>query len=222
MTGLAGTGKPFGTDNDASRLYSTWAGYVPGKPETDRGCSVQAALNWWEQNPLLPGTSKILSYLFMDSSKSEFIKSAFFLWENQIYAGPLCDEWLVNLKPGNVWNVGTPNQNKRHCFIAGKGSVAGMWVYTWGMPVLITWAALAQLHSVGGECYSALTPDSINKAGKSQANITYDEQIAYFTAVGGVLVNPPPAPPAPPAPQQTTITLSQPLAAGTYTLSKSQ
>ena len=68
LTGNNG-GAPFVYNQDQIvALYSAIGGYVPGNPNTDRGCDEQTALNYWQHNGAPSGSNQIAGWISVNGS----------------------------------------------------------------------------------------------------------------------------------------------------------
>lgn len=214
-TGNAGRGF-VATDSQVVADYSAIGGYVPGNPNTDNGCDLQTAMNYWVQHGFADGT-KLIGYLAVDATNKLEVMQALYLFENLYLGVEVPDAW-INPFPshdGFVWDAATPDPNNGHCVMAVGYTAQGITIDTWGLLGTITWAALAELCTAknGGELYVMLTPDQLAKgATKVPSGMAWSDLIADFDAMGGTVPvpSPIPAPPAPapaphpsPAPQPT-------------------
>lgn len=198
LTGGAGP-KPFlYSDKEIIGLYSAIGGYVPGDPNTDRGCDEQTALNYWENNGALPpkttsptGAHKIAGWMTVDSSNVEECRTALWLFENLYFGLELPDAW-INPMPsasGFVWDVaGAPDPQNGHCVVGVGYTAAGITIDTWGMTGLMTNAAVAKYptQAAGGELYTVVSVDGISKAtDKAPAGFDWSQLVADFDSMGG-------------------------------------
>jgi hypothetical protein len=198
LTGNSGV-KPFLYSNaEIIGLYSAIGGYVPGEPNTDRGCDEQTALNYWENNGALPpkttsptGAHKIAGWMTVDSSNLEECQTALWLFENLYFGLELPDAW-INPMPsasGFVWDVaGDPDPQNGHCVVGVGYTAAGITIDTWGMTGLITNAAVAKYptQASGGELYTVVSMDAIGKANeKAPSGFDWSQLVADFDSMGG-------------------------------------
>lgn len=178
---------------DVVSLYSAISGYVPGDASTDTGCDEQTALFKWQQSGIgATGTHKILGSLTVDPTNVAHVKAALYWLENLFFGIDLPDAWL-NVQPGGVWDVGTPNPANGHCVVACGYNDVGVQVCTWGMVVTITWNAMAQNvgRASGGQLYTVLSQDSISRANlKAPNGASWPQMTADFDALGGSIVIP--------------------------------
>lgn len=173
FAGNAGDGALILPDSDVISLYSAIGGYVPGDPRTDQGCDEQTALNYWQQHGLTrtwkKSKHKIVAWLAVDGSYLPEVRAALWLFENLVFGVELPDEW-VNPMPsasGFYWGkAGAPDPNNGHCFAGVGYNPSTLQISTWGMFGNVANGAVEQytLGSDGGELYTVLSEDAINKA----------------------------------------------------------
>jgi hypothetical protein len=192
LTGNAGTPPVIFTNDQIIALYSAIGGYVPGNPSTDNGCDEQTALNYWENNGTDPtGAHKIAGWLAVDSTDPTEYRTALWLFENLYFGIELPDAW-VNPMPsdsGFVWDAtGAPDPDNGHCIMGAGYTANGVVIDSWGMLGTVTDAAMAQYpkQSAGGELYTVLSMDGINKAVQKAPNgFDWSQLIADFDSMGG-------------------------------------
>jgi hypothetical protein len=166
--GATGTAELF-TNTQITSLYSAIGGYVPGNPNTDNGCNEQTALNYWQQTGLISGDNKITAWLAVNGHDATEVRTALWLFENLMFGFELPDAW-INPFPstsGFLWTkAGAPDPENGHCVYGYGYAEAGVQISTWGMTGTITFPAIKQYTSNrdGGELYTVLTEDAINKA----------------------------------------------------------
>lgn len=210
-TGNADGGTPFlATDTQILGDYEPISGYVPGKPDTDNGCVETDAFAYWTTVGFANGT-KLLGWAGVDGSVQAHVEDAMFLFENLVFAVNLPNEWIANiqgLKDGDTWDVaGAPNPDNGHCVIGVGYNEQGVLVATWGMVLLLTWAAVAKycVEEAGGDIYVLFTPDQLAK-GQTVAPNGYawsDLQEDMSEVERGL-----PIPPPKPAPASPGVTLA--------------
>ncbi len=197
LTGNSGT-KPFlYTDEEIVALYSAIGGYVPGDPSTDQGCDEQTALNYWENHGAPAGsTHKIAGWLAVDATEPAEVRTALWLFENLYFGMPLPDAW-INPMPsssGFVWDAAGPaDPDNGHCVAGVAYNAKGVTIDTWGMTGLVTDAAVAQYASKvsGGELYTVVSQDGLNKATKkAPAGFDWSQLVADFDSMGGKIGSP--------------------------------
>jgi hypothetical protein len=184
------------SDAQITALYSGIGGYVPGDASTDQGCDEQVALAWWENNGMLPdGSHKISGHIAVNSADPVEQRNAIYLFENLVFGLALPDAW-VNPFPstdGFVWDVaGPPNPDNGHCIVSGSYVQGKLGISTWGLKGWITDAAVAKYLApdAGGELYTTVSEDSINRAMMKAPNgLPWYRIIDYFDSMAwpGVL-----------------------------------
>jgi hypothetical protein len=192
MTGNAGQEPFLYTSDQIIALYSAIGGYVPGNPDTDRGCDEETALNYWENNGAPAGsTHKIAGWLAVDSTDPTECRAALWLFENLYFGMELPDDW-VNPFPsdsGFVWDVaGDPDPQNGHCVAGFAYNSNGIVIDTWGLQGLLTDAAIAKYANPQAQSglYTVVSMDSINRATQKAPNgFDWSQLIADFDSLGG-------------------------------------
>lgn len=179
------------TPDEITALYSAWGGYVPGDPATDRGTDIQTALAGWQQSgaPGPGGAHKIVGSLAIDASDLTECRLAIWLFENLILGLELPDRW-VNPFPsasGFTWDVaGAPDPSNGHCVLATNYNQTGLLIATWAMNGIMTDAAFQEYCSAsnGGEVYTVLSEDTINRAIEKAPNgFAWPQLMADFNSL---------------------------------------
>jgi hypothetical protein len=202
-SGGAGQEVVFSNDQIA-QMYSAIGGYDPNAPldpngnnPTDNGCDEQTALNYWTETGFPDGV-KLAGWLAVDARDPREYRSALWLFENLFFGIELPDAWIESPpeRSGFTWNVkGNPDPNNGHCIVGVGYDQNGVIIDTWGMTGLITDAAVARycVAPAGGELYTLLSPDMINRAtDKAPSGLNWSQLIQDFDSIGGNV----PAPPA--------------------------
>jgi hypothetical protein len=175
LTANAGSQVVF-TDPEITALYSAIGGYVPGDPSTDQGCDEQTALNYWQQNGMLPdGSHKITAWMAVDATSQVEVRTALWLFGNLYFGLELPDDWVNPMPsgPGFTWDAaGDPDPDNGHCIMGAAYDTNGVTVDTWGMLGTLTNAAVAQyaVSSAGGELYTVLSQDWISQVTNKAVN----------------------------------------------------
>lgn len=192
FTGNADGGTPvIYTTTDIVNMYSAIGGYVPGDPSTDNGCDEQTALHYWQQNGAPNGEHQITGFMAVNGADKNEVQTAQWLFENLVFGVELPNEW-VNPFPsadGFVWDVaGPPNMEQGHC-VGGVGfDEKGVKISSWGMIGTMTYDAVAKyaVSANGGELYTVLSQDSINKATqKAGSGFDFTQLQADLQAING-------------------------------------
>jgi hypothetical protein len=217
------------TDAAVEAMYSQDGGYVPGDPSTDQGCNEQVCLTDAVANGVPIGGTKYFDWVAVDPASVTTYTAMLYRFGNLYYGLELVSEWADDFTPGMLWDTGTPNENYGHCVpgvarVALPGGGYATKVATWASYALLTDAASKDVvGAAGGELYCILSPDWYNPAGYSPLGFHFTVDAALWAQVTGhaVPASPFPAPgPTPIPPGGVVLTLSGPLAAGRYTLTK--
>lgn len=181
-------------DDDVQRFYSATTGYNPADPSTDQGGDEVTVLNYWMQHGLIPGGSQkhqIAGWMTVNASDPVEVRAALWLFENLYFGAELPDAWL-NPEPqgdGFIWDVAGPaNEQNGHCFIGCSYDSTRIRIDSWGMLGWITDAAVAKYagESEGGELYTVISQEAINKASQKAPNgFDWSQLVADFKSAGG-------------------------------------
>lgn len=208
------------TDSQVIAQYSAIGGYVPGNPNTDQGCDLQTAMNWWVANAG-PTGHKVSAWLGVDPTNPQELMAALYLFENLFPGVGLPDAWINPFPSGDgyIWGVnGSADPNNGHCFQPyGYDSTNGLRINSWGLFGWWPFDSVAEYASSksGGELYVLLSTDILIKGQQKAPNgVDWSSLIADWDAIGGNLPVPtPPAPvpvPVPPTPAPgVSVTLEQ-------------
>ena len=203
------TGAPFHAS--ASQIigdYSAIGHFDPKNPDaTDNGCAPSDAIAYWTTHGFANGT-KLLGSVDVDAANKLELQQAVYIFEKLFVGLELPDEWVDPMPSGDgfVWDVaGDPNPDNGHMVKIVGYTKAGLIVDTWGIFVIITWAAIAKYGRTrnGGEVHVLFTPDIVARGQTRAPNgFAWVQMIADFNALGGnmPLPAPPPAPSVTPSP----------------------
>jgi len=172
------------SDDQVLALYEAVGGYVPGDQSTDTGADEVTVLNYLSQTGF-PDGSKLAGYLAIDPTNQTEVMQAIDLFESVYFGVGLPDAWINPFPQANgfVWDVGTPDDQNGHCFIATGYDATGVQIDTWGMLGTVTWAAMA---GVDMQLYALLSPDMLAKATqKAPTGLDWATLQADFGALGG-------------------------------------
>ena len=206
LTGNATPGQPIEfTLDQINKLYSAIGGFDPsqtdvnGNNPTDNGCNEVDALNYWQNNGLLPGEiveHKIAGWMAVNANDPNEIRIALWLFENLMFGIELPDEWVNNIpsKSGFTWDVaGDANPNNGHCVVGADYNTQGVFIDSWGMIGLLTNAAISKYicAASGGELYTVLSLDAISKATqKAPSGFDWSQLVADFDSMSsGIKTN---------------------------------
>lgn len=153
-------------NSDILTMYEQVGGYVPGNSQTDQGCSMLDALNWWRKVGL--GGRKILGYASVDTWNRPQFKNSVRLLGN-VYLGV---QLPLSAQGQSVWQVpnegpfgdGSPGSWGGHCIPVVSYDRTGLIVISWGQKLFMTWGFL---HTYADEAYAVLSPDWIESTGLS-------------------------------------------------------
>ena len=172
------------------KLYSEICGYIPGEPGTDQGCQLVDVMNYWKTTGAPDGNHKIAAWVAVDATNPEEYKTAMWLFESLYIGLDLPDAYISPFpsSQGFVWDVaGDPDPQNGHC-ICGIGYQSnGVNIATWGLDGLLTDAAIAKYvpTSAGGEMYTILSQDSINKAKQTvRSGFNFSQLLADIESIG--------------------------------------
>lgn len=188
-----------------NKLYSAIGGYDPsqtdaqGNNPTDNGCNEVDALNYWQNNGLLPGEvaeHKIAGWMAVNALDPNEVRIALWLFENLMFGIELPDAWVSNIpsKSGFIWDVaGDADSDNGHCVVGVDYNAQGVVIDSWGMTGLLTNAAIAKycVQQNGGELYTVLSLDAISKAtSKAPSGFDWSQLVADFDSMsGGIKTN---------------------------------
>lgn len=157
-------------------FYSATGGYIPGKESTDNGANEVDVLNYWQNFGLLPdGSHKIAAWMAVDAKNNDEVATAIWLFENVYCGAEMPDAWVTPVPHvgGFTWDLaGAPNPDNGHAFPGLAYGPGGVMISTWGMTGKLTWPAIEKYagHADGGELYTVLSADSIERASAKAPN----------------------------------------------------
>lgn len=149
------------------------------------------------------GPHKILDHLLVDPSDAQAVDLAMWAFGGVMYTASLCNEWVANPKPGQVWDKGHANPNYGHAIVLnGKNADLSRKLQTWAFnpPIRHTQAGLESSDPEVIVCFSMEWFDPTT--GKAPNGMSYDDLSALWKTLGGRQM--PPSPFAPPAPTPPT------------------
>lgn len=175
------------SDAEVLAMYEACGGYNPADPSTDRGCDEITVLDYLMQTGFPDGTH-LAGYLAIDPTDQAQVQQAIYLFETAYFGVGLPDSW-INPFPaasGFTWDVGTPDDENGHCFIATGYTPDGVQIDTWALLGTVTWAAMAEVIGGDGQLYALLSPDMLAKATqKAPTGLDWTTLQADFSAMGG-------------------------------------
>lgn len=157
------------TRDQIIKEYGAIGGYVDGDPQTDKGCNMTVALDYWQQSGFAGGT-KVGGWMKVNATRLIEVRAA--INEFGFLFGGIClpNAWVAEsavILPGVVWDVaGDPNPRHGHCIGFCGYDADTVFVSTWGMVLRMTNAALAKYlsESSQGELYTVITQDWLDDA----------------------------------------------------------
>ena len=192
-------------------IYSRDGGYVDGQPSTDQGCDetvvMQNACNDGIPKDDSGGIDKPAGFILIDASNRALVRAAVSAFVGGSICMALPDAWLSPFpsSPGWTWDVPrggfVPDPSNGHCFTLGDQNDAHLPCWSWGMPFILTYDALAAgcSSASGGALYIVVDAEILSAASqKAPDALDWAVLIADFNDAGGTAT--PPSPPAPPAP----------------------
>lgn len=161
------------SDDVIQQLYEKF-GYIPGDPNTDNGAAATDVLKYWYNNPIQG--HKLSAFASIRPGNSSDVKNAIWLC-GVLYVGAQ----LPLTAQSGVWDIAAGAS------IQTGNSAAGSWgghafsviAYNETSLTCITWGALKKMswnfwNSYVDESYAMLSPDWIEKSGKSPSGQTFN------------------------------------------------
>jgi hypothetical protein len=150
--------------SDILTMYEQVGGYVPGQPDTDNGCNMLTALNWWKKSGL--GGRKIDAFAAVNFDNPLLVKTAIEAFGG-LYLGlalPLCVQGATSWSaPPNFAGKNAPGSWGGHCVPVIGYDSEGLTVVTWGSTLRMGWRFLT---AYADEAFAIISPDWIEKGGK--------------------------------------------------------
>ena len=102
------------TDNDTLTMYKAVSGYVPGRPETDVGATLQSALNYWRRNGT--GGNKIAVFAQLRAADIDTVRMCIARF-GSVYTGMWLSQGAMDqFNAGRPWTaVGRSKTLGGHC-----------------------------------------------------------------------------------------------------------
>lgn len=189
------------TDSAILGMYSRVTGFDPRYPSTDNGAVIDEALRDWVLNGL--DGHKLAGFVNVRPDDSPMMRFGFNTFGGAHLGIMLPAAWQAQTGPGKVWDIGpsqrgqwSPGSWGGHAVDVVKYDKDGVDVITWSRRQRMSWRAFGVYCDQVTPCASwdwcvdDETPSSIKKA----------HLIAYFGALGGGPLTPPPVPPEPTPP----------------------
>lgn len=189
--------------------YSRDGGYVPGQPSTDQGCDetvvMQNATSLGIPEDTSGNLDKPAGFVLIDASNRDLVRAAVSAFVGASICMELPDAWITPFPsaPGWTWDVPPggfrPNQSNGHCYTLGDQTETGLPCWSWGMPFILTYDALAAGCSSGngGALYIIVDQEILNAVSKAAPDaLDWAQLIADFNDAGGNAPAPSPSPPS--------------------------
>jgi hypothetical protein len=190
----ANAGKPYMPSDDQIEIaYEKVGGYIPGRPDTDNGCVMLDALNYWRKTGI--AGHQIQAFVSIDPLKGSWTKST---WNSQeimdavwLFGTAYIGLALPNTAQGmSQWTVdpggpfGSANAAAGswggHCVPIVAYSPAGLTVITWGAPLHMSWNFMRWYMD---EAYGVLSQDWIEANGQAPDNFNLAQLEADLISV---------------------------------------
>lgn len=186
-----GTGGDVPTDDDVLAGYEQVGGYVPGRDDTDGGCVMLDAANWWRRVGL--GGHRIGAYVKVDHADTRQVRQSIALF-GVCWVGldlPLTAK--LQIREGRAWTVpsgsgkrshnGTPGSWGGHAVALVGYDLRGPVAVTWGREQHMTWHFL---RTYGAEAYTMVGPEWIEpSSGRSPSGFNAEALRDDLTAITG-------------------------------------
>jgi len=184
------------TDQDVLVGYEKVGGYVPGNPNTDSGCDMLTALNYWRKTGF--GGHKIQAFVAVDPTNKLEVMQAIYLFGN-VYSGialPLSAQTTTNPVPNGLplWQFpagglngdGSPGSWGGHCVpLMGYSNDSrghpGTELITWGAVYDATWEFFM---NYADEAYAVLSSDWFESNGEAPSGFDLAQLQADLSALG--------------------------------------
>lgn len=162
------------TDQDILTGYSAVSGYIPGQPDTDNGCVLLDALNYWRKVGI--GGHKILAYVGLEVGNAMELKLAVDLFGNA-YTGVQLPNTAKQQKTwyvpqGGARGDGEPGSWGGHLILVTGYDQSGLDFISWGQVMRMTWAFW---HTYSDENYGLLSHDWIGQGGTSPSKFSLSQ-----------------------------------------------
>jgi hypothetical protein len=164
------------TNAQIMEVYMNGAGYIPGRPDTDRGWDLISGLTYWQKIGI--GGHRIGAYAALNPLHPRMIRAATYLFGGTYTAFDLPNSIWDQTDAGKPWDVvandGGPAGG--HCVTIQAVAANGNPVCrTWGKPQVMTWPFVFKYCT---EAYAAIATDYLNGgrtiAGLDVAKLTAD------------------------------------------------
>jgi hypothetical protein len=171
------------TDTQVQSAYEAIGGYVPGNTNTDNGCDMLTAAQYW-QSPGVFGRPPIAGFVQVNPLDQNEVKIATQLF-GPLFVGlnmPAAWQQMV------VWQEPTdlnsadaqPGSWGGHCVMLHKWSGLGLEFLTWGYKQPASWGGFS---TYCDELFACVSPDFISKAGLNPTGVNMSQLLADLKAL---------------------------------------
>lgn len=181
--------------------YGRDGGFDINNPTTtDNGCDETVVLGNEQSQGIQcaddGALDKIALYVAVDGSNRDLVRACVQLFVGGSICAALPQSWIDSAVPGATWGVPTDsfNPNDGHCFTLGDQADANLSIWTWAMPLVLTYDGLAAATSSsnGGALYFRLSQEILNAASKACPDgLDWDTLIADANALPSGVMTPP-------------------------------
>ncbi len=184
------------TDDQVLAMYRAVSGYVPGRPETDVGATLQDALNHWRKTGI--GGNKIAAFAQIRAADLDTVRMCIARF-GSVYCGMWVSQAAMDLfNAGKPWTTATRSANLGgHCVSLMAYDADSFICVTWGRVQRMT---VAFYKAQFDEIWVPIDLDWMRANGASPAGIDTATLNGDYTAMTG---QPGPFPNVSPAPQPT-------------------
>jgi hypothetical protein len=191
VTGAAGEPVAIMTEQVIA-LYEASCKYDPMDPSSDQGGDELTVLDYVAEKGIDgKGLHQFVGSVLVDATSQLEVRFAQYTFGN-LYFGESMPNAYTDPFPseGDTWDVeGDPNPEDGHCFVGTGSTSKGIWINTWGIRVLHTYAAMAKYATFGsgGELHTVLTRDWLNCATeRSPTGLAYEDLVSDLAKIGAI------------------------------------
>jgi len=180
--------------------YSRDGGYVAGDPSTDQGCDETVVLTNARNLGIKSGSGVYQSsgFVAIDGSNRDLVRAAVSMFVGAPICAALDQRWIDAAAPGATWAVppggyvAVPSNG--HCFTLADQTEHDLGIWSWAMPLRLTYDALAAATSAanGGALYIEVDADILAAASQSAPDaLDWAALQADFALLSTPVVTPP-------------------------------
>lgn len=143
------------TDNEILAAYEAIGGYNPSNPETDQGCDMLSALNFWRNTGICG--HKIDAFTSVETFRLEQVRASIALFGCAFVGVQLPESAMTATENGQPWtDTSDKNILGGHCILLVAYDQNGFTAITWGAKQSLTdgW-----LKNYADEAYAVLSSD---------------------------------------------------------------